>query len=130
MKKIFLHGLLSGALAGIASAVYNYAYCAAMLVDYSKVIAVPALLGSCIFGCVLAGLGYWVLFRKWGSKADVWFNAIFLILSFISFLGPLTATLPFDVASPELFAGATIPMHLFPVVFWLASKPLFKYDTA
>jgi Ca2+/Na+ antiporter len=90
MKKIFMHSLLAGVLAGFGSVVYNYAYCAAMLVDYSKVIAVPALIGSCIFGCVLAGLGYWVLFRKWSSKADIWFNAIFLILSFASFMGPLT----------------------------------------
>ena len=125
LKKVFLHSLLAGVLAGVAAAVYNYAYCRAMLVDYSKFLALPALLGSSIFGCVLAGLGYYLLYRKWGPKADLPFNAIFLLLSFVAFMGPLTAHLPLEVASPELFPGATIPMHLFPALFWLALKPLF-----
>ncbi len=125
MKKTFVHSLLAGVFAGIAAAVYTYAYCEAMLTDFSKVLALPALLGASIFGCVLAGLGYHILYRKWGRKVDLPFNVSFLILSFVSFLGPFTTTLPLDVAFPELFPGATIPMHLFPALFWLALKPGF-----
>ncbi len=129
MKKIFIHSLLAGVLAGIASLVYNHFYCAALMVDFSKVIGFAAVLGSSVFGTVIAGLGYYVLWRKWGVKVDVWFNAIFILLSLISFMGPLIARLPLEVLSPELFVGATIPMHLFPVIFWLALKPIFGQET-
>jgi hypothetical protein len=125
MKRAFVHSLLAGVLAGIAAVGYNFAYRAALLTDFSKVLAWPALLGASIFGCILAGVGHHLLYRKWGRKVDLPFNILFLALSFISFLGPLTATLPLDVASPELFVGATIPMHLFPALFWLALKPGF-----
>lgn len=126
MKTPFLHGLIAGVLAGLAACVYNTAYREALLVDFSTVMNSPAILGASIFGCVLASLGYY-FFSKWVlSGTDVWFNAIFLVLTFASFVGSFAANLPEDVESPELFPGLSIPMHLFPMLFWLAVKPLFK----
>ncbi len=125
MKTHFLHGLLAGVLAGLAAVVYNMAYREALLVDFSAVMSTPAIMGSSIFGTVLAATGYY-FFTKWGpANADTWFNALFLVLTFASFAGSFAANLPEDIESPELFPGLSVPMHLFPMLFWLALKPLF-----
>jgi predicted membrane channel-forming protein YqfA (hemolysin III family) len=124
MKTTFFHGITAGVLAGLAASVYNYAYSAALLVDFSAVINPVAIFGSSIFGCLLASLGYH-FFSKWvRANTDVWFNILFLGLTFASFAGSFAANLPSTVETPELFAGLSVPMHLFPVVFWLAIKPL------
>jgi hypothetical protein len=130
MKSHFLHGLVAGVLAGLAAYVYNTIYREALLVDFSAVLNTPAILGSSIFGSVLASLGYY-FFSKWVRRGtDAWFNAIFLVLTFATFAGSFAANLPDNVESPELFPGLSVPMHLFPMLFWLAVKPLFKTDPA
>ena len=126
MKTVFYHGILAGLLAAIASDVYNNVYSMALVVDFSKVVNVGGIVGASIFGCVLASLGEH-FFSKWvKSNTAVWFNALFLMLTFASCVGPFSAILPMDMASPELFPGLTIPMHFFPILFWLAMKPLFE----
>jgi len=56
----------------------------------------------------------------------IWASLIFfLILSFASFYSPFAVMLPMNVQSSELFPGLTIPMHLMPVLFWIAMKPFF-----
>jgi predicted membrane channel-forming protein YqfA (hemolysin III family) len=126
MKNTFWHGIVAGVLAGLAAFVYNYAYSEALLVNFSKVINPIAIFGSSIFGCVLAALGYH-FFSKWvHTHTDAWFNIIFLILTFASLAGSFAANLPSDIETPELFAGLSVPMHFFPVLFWLATKPLFS----
>lgn len=113
-------------MAGLAAVIYNIAYQQALVVDFSAVMNTPAIVGSSIFGAVLAGLGYH-FFSKWvRSNTDLWFNAIFLVLTFATFAGSFAANLPEGMESPELFPGLSIPMHLFPMLFWLAIKPLFK----
>lgn len=130
MKTYFLHGLVAGILAGLAAIVYNMAYSEALLVDFSAVMNTPAILGSSIFGGVLASLGYY-FFSKWVRRGtDTWFNAIFLVLSLATFVSSFAANLPEGVESPELFPGLSVPMHLFPMLFWLAVKPLFKMEQA
>ena len=125
MKTHFIHGLLAGGLAGLAAVVYHMAYREALLVDFSAVMSTPAIVGSSIFGTMLAATGYH-FFTKWvPANADTWFNALFLVLTFASFVGSFAANLPEDIESPELFPGLSIPMHLFPMLFWLALKPLF-----
>jgi predicted membrane channel-forming protein YqfA (hemolysin III family) len=126
MKTTFFHGITAGVLAGLAASVYNYIYNAAFVTDFSKVMNPIAIFGSSIFGCVLAALGYH-FFSKWvRSKTDVWFNILFLVLTFASFVGLFAANLPSNIQSPELFVGLSVPMHIFPVLFWLATKPLFS----
>ncbi len=128
MKQTLFHGVVSGALAGLAASIYSEAYSQALLVDFSSVFTWINLVAVCIFSCVLASLGYF-FFAKWVKNGtDSWFNAIFLVLTFVSFLIPFSSELPMEIESPELFAGLTIPIHLFPVLFWMATKPLFKQE--
>ena len=126
MKTEFFHVITAGILAGLAAFVYNNVYSEALVVDFSKVANIGGIIGSSIFGCVLASLGYYFFGKIVKSNTDVWFNALFLILTFASCISPFSATLPTDMASPELFPGLTIPMHFFPILFWLATKPLFS----
>ncbi len=127
MKQIFFHGLNSGLLAGLAAIVYNSAYTEAMLVDFSTVINPTSVMGACLFGCTLASLGYWALGKmiKKPLARDLIFNALFLVLSFGSFASSFAFELPLEVEYPELFPGLSVPLHLFPALFWLATKPLF-----
>jgi hypothetical protein len=126
MKKNLLHGATAGLLSGIACIIYNNVYSQALLVNYSKVVNATGLLITCIAGCTVASLGYYYLLRIAKNKTETIFNSIFLVLTFASFIGPFAATLPNDTEAPELFIGLTIPMHLFPIIFWLATKPLFN----
>jgi uncharacterized membrane protein len=129
MKQTLYHGAVSGLLAGLAASIFNEAYCQALIVDFTSVFTWLNLLAVCVFSCVLASLGYF-FFAKWVKKGtDSWFNAIFLIISFITFLLPFSSELPMEIESPELFPGLTLPMHLFPILFWLATKPLFIKET-
>ena len=125
MKKVLSHGITAGLLAAIAAIVYNIIYCQAMEVNFSSVVNPFSIAGASIFSCLLASVGYF-LFAKWVSRGtDVWFNIIFLIISFATFFSVFDFTLPMTVQSSELFPGLTIPMHLMPVLFWIAAKPLF-----
>lgn len=126
MKQGLLHGILAGILAGITGYVYNMVYLEALLVDFSPIINTGSIFGSTLFGCVLASVGYF-FFGKWIKKRlDPIFNAVFLALTFMSFAGTFGAELPLNIEDPELFIGLSIPLHLFPVLFWLATKPLFN----
>jgi hypothetical protein len=130
MKTIFFQGLTAGALASIASLVYNYAYTSAMMADFSAVINPGSIIGASIFGALLISGGYF-FFKKWvGKGTDIWFNAILIILSFASLVSVFGAQLPLEIEFPELFAGLTAPMHFFPALFWLGVKPLFPGEKA
>ena len=126
MKQVLFHGLTAGLLAAAASVVYNSAYSTAMVADFSKVVNVAGIFGACIFSCVAASLGYHFLRKLNFGYTDVLFNIIFLVITFASFYAPFAMSLPVDIESPELLVGLVIPMHLFPVLFWLATKPLFS----
>jgi hypothetical protein len=130
MRTALFHGLVSAALAALASIAYMNVYAGALAVDYSMVANPVGIAASCLIGGLLASLGYH-FFRKWvKGHTDVWFNALFTVLTFASFAGVFAATLPLTVKAPELFIGMVIPMHLFPQLFWLVSKPLFTYPAA
>lgn len=126
MKKILLHGLVAGVLAAIAGLVYDKAYAEAFWTDFSEIINPMSLFSSMIIGTVLASAGSWLIDKIVPKYGEVIFNFIFVILTMISILGPMSATLPLTVESPEMFVGLAIPLHFFPFVFWFAVKPLFK----
>ncbi len=129
MKQTLYHGAVSGLLAGLAASIYNEAYSQALIADFSSVFTWTNVFAVCVFSCVLASLGYF-FFVKWVKKgSDSLFNAIFLIITFATFICPFSSELPMEVESPELFPGLSLPMHLFPILFWLATKPLFKKET-
>lgn len=127
MRTALLHGLLAGALAGLASIVYMQVYSEALAVDYSMVAKPIGAFASCMVGCLLASAGHLFFSKRVRSGTDAWFNAIFTVLTFASLIPVFGATLPLAVKYPELFYGMVVPMHLFPQLFWLTSKPLFTY---
>jgi hypothetical protein len=127
MRTAFFHGLTAGALAALASFIYGNVYSEALAVDYSVVVKPLGTLGSCVLGCMLASVGYHV-FRTWVKHStDAWFNALFTMLTFVTFATVFAVTLPLIVEAPELFIGFAIPMHVFPQLFWAVVKPLFSY---
>lgn len=130
MKKIFIHGIVSGILAALAGMVYNYAYTAAMWVDFSAIINPASILGASLFGTLMTSAGYAVFIRWVRKNADAWFNVLLLLLSFATFVASFAFTLPLETESPELFPGLSIPLHLFPALFWLATKPLWNTKTS
>lgn len=124
-KRALLLGLVSGALAGIASLIYTKVYFGTNEADFSKVASTVSVLAASVLGGVLAGLGYWLTWKLLKDKGEIVFNLVFTILSFASILTPLAVRLPLDVEFPELFPGLAVPMHFFPALAWFTLKPLF-----
>ena len=57
-KKALLLGITAGILSGIASVIFAGVYKETMFTDFSPVVPTINLMGACMFGCVLASLGY------------------------------------------------------------------------
>ena len=127
-KKLFFWGICAGILSAIACIIYNRIYFFATEADFSKVINVGSISGSCIGGSLLAAIGYWVMQKWFKTKGEIIFNFTFSILSFASVMGPVSATLPLDIQFPELFPGLAVPMHFFPALAWFTLRPLFVKD--
>jgi len=127
MRSVFFHGLVAGALSSLAAIIYCNAYTNALAVNFSQIINPVSMAGSSIVGCLLASLGFFVFSRKVKKKPDVWFNVIFTVLTFASCAGPFATRLPLNISAPELFIGLVMPMHFFPQLFWMSTKPLFSY---
>lgn len=128
-KRAFLLGLVSGILAGVASLIYTKVYFGTNEADFSKVASTVSVLAASTLGGVLAGLGYWLLYKLLKGRGEIVFNFVFTILSFATILTPLAARLPLEVEFPELFPGLAVPMHFFPALAWYTLKPLFIQQT-
>ncbi len=125
LKRLLLLGVVSGILAAIASLIYQKVYSTSLGVDFSKIAKPVGIVISCVVGCLIAALGYWLLNKWLKSKTEIVFNFLFVILSFATIVGAFAAKLPLDTTSPELFPGMVIPMHFFPALAWLTLRPLF-----
>jgi len=126
-KRIFYWGLSAGVLSTVAGILYDRIYFFAMGADYSRLINAGSLAGINLLSCLLAASGFWLMTKQFGNKGELTFNFAFTILSFGSIIVPISATLPLDVAYPELFPGLAVPMHFFPAMAWYTLRPLF-YD--
>ena len=124
MRKILVHGGLAGGVASVAALLYSRLYEVALASDFSSVAGPGILVAANLLAGLAASAAYYGAGRQLGPRADAWFNLLFTVLTFASFLGPLLATLPARLESPELFIGLAIPLHLFPQLFWLTTKPL------
>ena len=129
MQRIFLHGLLAGLVSAIVCLFYSEVYSTSLRVNFSDVINIFSVMGTCLFGSLIASTGYYFLSTKLsdGDVTDVLFNITFLTLTFLSCIYPFSVQLPLELDSPELFPGLVIPMHFFPVLFWIAFNPIFKH---
>lgn len=125
-KKALLLGIISGALAGLASFIYqSKVYMEATAADFSGIVKPATIFGASIAGGILAAIGFTLLTKWLKGKGEIVFNLLFAILSFASILLPIGYTLPLDAEAPELFYGLAIPMHFFPALGWFTLKPLF-----
>ena len=128
MKKILMHGLAAGIISAIACLFYNALYNASLCTDFSEFIHIFSVMGTCLFGCLIAALGFYLLTTRIKdlNTVEVIFNVLFVFLTFLSCIYPFSKKLPFEIDNPELFPGLVIPMHFFPVLFWIALSPIFK----
>jgi len=124
-KRLLLLGFLSGILAGIAALIYQKVYSTSVGADFSNIAKPVGIMIFNVIGCLVASVGYWVLYKWLKEKTEIVFNFIFVILSFGSIVGAIGAKLPLDVNSPELFPGLVIPMHFFPALAFFTLEPLF-----
>ena len=73
-KNHLLHGLTAGILSGVACYVFYILLKDEFMYDFSEIISSMNLFGACIFGCLLASLGYYsslkVLPTKYGEIVD------------------------------------------------------------
>ncbi len=129
IKKILLHGLTAGLLSAISCLVYTQVYTATTGADFSSIITLFPVMFTCLLGCLLAAGGY-ITLHKFISDTDICdviFNISFVLLTFLSCIYPLSFRLSsIDFDNPELFNGLVIPMHFFPVLFWITLNPIFK----
>jgi len=129
IKKIILHGITAGLLSAISCLVYSEVYTATTGADFSSIISILPVMAVCLIGCLIAAGGYIFLHKTFlnTDTCDVIFNISFVFLTFISCIYPLSFKLsPFEYEAPALFNGLVVPMHFFPVLFWIALNPLFK----
>jgi hypothetical protein len=124
-KRLLLLGFLSGILAGIAALIYQKVYSTSVGADFSNIAKPIGIMISSTIGCLIAAVGYWLLYKMLKDRTEIVFNFIFVILSFASIIPAIGAKLPLDVNSPELFPGLVIPMHFFPALAFFTLEPLF-----
>jgi hypothetical protein len=130
-KKSLFVGITAGVLAGVASIIFTMVYKEITSVDFSPVLHASNLIGACMFGCILASIGFWVLTKIAPKYGEIIFNIMFTVLTFASILGPIMFTFPpeLDVKGIDdilmYFQPLTITLHFFPALFWFAMKPIF-----
>lgn len=124
-KPLVSLGVVSGALAGVAAFVYEKVYSSSLGIDFSNIAKPAAIIISCIVGCLVAAVGYWLMSKIFKDKTEPIFNLLFAVLSFLSILPAFAVKLPLDATSPELFPGMVIPMHFFPALAFFTIEPFF-----
>ena len=130
-KRSLLLWITAGLLSGVSSLIMVSIYKEAMFVDFSPVISSMQYIGSCLFGCILASLGF-VLATKFVPKfGEIIFNLLFTLLTFASLIGPLMFKFPPDLDVNGIdeitmyFIPFTMTLHFLPALIWFALKPLF-----
>ena len=125
LKKLLILGVVSGILAGIVGLIYQKVYASSLGDGFANVAKPVNIMISCLLGCIIAAVGYFLLSKVLKSNTEPVFNLLFTILTFATILGPIAAKLPLETEMPELFPGLAIPMHFFPALAWYTLKPLF-----
>jgi hypothetical protein len=127
-KNHLLHGLTAGILSGVACYVFYILLKDEFMYDFSEIISSMNLFGACIFGCLLASLGYYSSLKVLPTKCgEIVFNLVFSILIFASLVSPMLHKLPldFDEYLTVIFPTYAMTMHFFPALIWYTVKPLF-----
>ena len=125
-KRIFIHGLVAAVLAAIAGIIYNRIYRFATETDFSKILNYGSIIGLSVAICMVATFVNFGLMKWLGKKGEIVFNFVFSIASFACVMVPISATLPLDIPSPEIFPGLAVPMVFFPAMAWYTVRPIFS----
>jgi hypothetical protein len=122
-----LLGVTAGLLSGLACIVFANVYKETMYLDFTPLVGSMNYLGSCIFGCVLASIGYWAAVKVMPKYGDAVFGLLFALLTFTSILGPIGYTWPPEADTDLItyFPMYAMTLHFFPAVVWFALKPWF-----
>jgi hypothetical protein len=128
MKKIVIQGIMAGLLAGIAGAIYFTIYQNTLGTNFGKIVNIPSILGSSVFGSLLIACGYALLLGLNKIKWAGWYQVFVSVTSFATITGPISISLPLSVQNPELFPGLVIPMHFFPALAFFTLMPFFKQN--
>src|SRR6187549_2640881 len=113
LKKLLILGAVSGILAGIVGLIYQKVYASSLGDGFTNVAKPANIIISCLLGCIIAAVGYFLLSKVLKSNTEPVFNLLFTIITFATILGPIAAKLPLETEMPELFPGLAIPMHFF-----------------
>jgi hypothetical protein len=131
LKRALFLGITAGLLSGLASHIFMMVYKEVMFVDFSPVMKVYQLYAACIFGCVLASMGYIAAVKVVRRFGEIIFNVLFVMLTFASIISPIMHTFPpeLDVKGIDeitmYFIPFAVTLHFFPALVWFAIKPLF-----
>ena len=120
LAKLLTIGLISGVIAAAVNVCYMLLYESMTGFSMDKYINVLSVSISSIVPSVFVGLLYFSLRRimNW-EKAFNSFLLIVVVVSLISFFGPLSNELPDGSPMPPEFAGLSIPMHIFAPAIYL-----------
>jgi hypothetical protein len=124
-KRKFLQGILASILSAVTGIIYQHIYYFANEVDFSKVLGISKIVSFSVLACMLAVFLNYILNRLFKERAEIIFNFLFSITSFVCVMIPISITLPLNVQFPELFPGLAVPMVFFPVISWFTINPLF-----
>ncbi len=131
LKKSLLLGVSSGVLSGVASVIFAVVYKETMFTDFSPVVSTMNLMGACVFGCVLASIGYVGIMKFLPKSGNIVFNLIFTLLTFVSIIIPIAYKFPPELDVPGideitmLFIPFAMTLHFFPALVWFTLKPIF-----
>ena len=126
-KRIFYHSVFASIITIVTALIYNRFYFFATTIDYSKVVNTGSIIGMSVLACFIAGFVEWALLKWLKGKGEIVFNFVFSIVSFACVIIPISASLPLDVKSPELFPGLAVPLVFFPAMAWYTISHLFRY---
>lgn len=126
MKKIFVQGLVAGALSSLSGVVYFNIYQGTLLTEFDRIINMGSIVGASFIGCMLIALGYLALYKFNKPNFQGWLNVLICLLSFVSIISPIGMALPLDIEFPELFPGLVVPMHFFPALAYFTIQPFFE----
>lgn len=131
LKKSILLGVTSGLLAGLASYIFTGVYKESMFTDFTPVVPIVNLFGACLFGCILASIGYFGIMKLAPKYGNIIFNLLFTLLTFASIISPIAYKFPpdLDVEGIDMITSYFIPyamtLHFFPALIWYTVKPIF-----
>jgi len=120
-------GIVAGLLSGTACLVFAKVYQETMYLDFSPLVGTMNYFGACLFGCVLASIGFWAAVKVMPKYGEAVFNLLFALLTFASILGPIGYVWPLDADQDLItyFPMYAMTLHFFPAVVWFALRPWF-----